>query len=42
MHGYSQEDTLFKDIKEVLVTGQLTEISTEDAIHKGRVISNKT
>ncbi len=35
------QDTLFRDLKEVVVTGQLTEKSTEDAVHKVRVISGK-
>ena len=42
---YSQDDVqepiFFKDIKEVVVTGQLTEKSTEKAVHKVHVITSK-
>lgn len=39
--AYSQQDTLFETIKEVVVTGQITEKSIEDAVHKVRIISGK-
>tara|TARA_B100001758_G_scaffold105218_1_gene90124 strand:+ start:40845 stop:42866 length:2022 start_codon:yes stop_codon:yes gene_type:complete len=35
------EPILFKNIKEVVVTGQLTDKSTEEAVHKIRVITAK-
>ena len=38
---YCQEKTLFRDLDEVVVTGQLTEKSTEDAVHKARIISGE-
>ena len=36
---YCQEKTLYRDLEEVVVTGQLTEKSSEDAVHKVRIIS---
>tara|TARA_B100001250_G_scaffold334074_1_gene299872 strand:+ start:14995 stop:16992 length:1998 start_codon:yes stop_codon:yes gene_type:complete len=36
-----KEKTLFKDIEEVVVTGQLTEKAKEDAVHKIRLITQK-
>ena len=41
INGFTQDEILFRDIKEVVVTGQLSETSTEDAIHKVRIISGK-
>lgn len=36
-----QEPILFKDIKTVVVTGQITDKSSEEAVHKVRIISAK-
>ena len=42
LSGISQnQDTLKKELKEVVITGQFTETSSEDAVHKIRVIGNK-
>ena len=38
---FCQEKTLFRDLEEVVVTGQLTEKSSEDAVHKIRIISGE-
>ena len=38
---YCQEKTLYRDLEEVVVTGQLTEKSSEDAVHKVRIISGE-
>ena len=35
------QDTLKKELKEVVITGQFTETSSEDAVHKIRVIGYK-
>ena len=39
-NSYSQ-DLLYKDINEVVITGQLSEKSAEEAVHKVRIISGK-
>ena len=36
---YCQEKTLYRNLEEVVVTGQLTEKLSEDAVHKIRIIS---
>ena len=42
LSGISQnQDTLKKELKEVVITGQFTETYSEDAVHKIRVIGNK-
>ena len=42
LSGIAQnQDTLKKELKEVVITGQFTETSSEDAVHKIRVIGNK-
>ena len=42
LYGIAQnQDTLKKELKEVVITGQFTETSIEDAVHKIRVIENK-
>ena len=39
--SYSQKDTIFKNIQEVVVTGQITEKNAEETVHKIRIISAK-
>ena len=39
--SYSQKDTIFKNIQEVVVTGQITEKNAEKSVHKIRIISAK-
>lgn len=39
-NSYAQ-DILYKDINEVVITGQLSEKSAEEAVHKVRIISGK-
>ncbi|MAU36237.1 MAG: hypothetical protein CMD14_02560 [Flavobacteriales bacterium] len=41
LKSYAQEDTLFKKIQEVVITGQISKKTTEETVHKIRTISAK-
>ena len=41
LKSYAQEDTLFKKVQEVVITGQISKKTTEETVHKIRTISAK-